>query len=91
MELDIDFSNSIVNALICCPDSWKLMYVRSHFTTATEAGYSPTDGKALAVAWAQDNARMFVLGCRDLIVGTDHKPYWESSVIENLAESPMVA
>ena len=49
------------------------MYAGSHFTTTTEEGYSPTEGESLAV-WALDNARMFVLGCRDLIVSTDHKP-----------------
>ena len=50
------------------------MYAGSRFTTPTEAGYSPTKGKSLAVAWALDNARMFVLGCGDLMVSTDHKP-----------------
>ena len=35
---------------------------------------SCTEGESLAVAWALDNARMFVLGCRDLIVSFDHKP-----------------
>ena len=50
------------------------MYDGSHFTTPTEAGYSPTEGESLAVVWALDNARIFVPGCRDLIVSTDHKP-----------------
>ena len=74
MELDIYFSNSIVIAiLICCPDGWRLLYAGSRFTTSTEAGYSPTEGESLAVVWALDSARMFVLGCRDLIVSTDRK------------------
>ena len=51
-----------------------LVYAGSRFTTPTEAGYSPTEGESLAVVWGLDNARMFVLGCRDLIVSTDHKP-----------------
>ena len=62
------------NAPVCCPDGWRLIYAGSRFTTPTEAGYSPTEGESLAVAWALDNARMFVLGCKDLIVSTDHKP-----------------
>ena len=62
------------NAPICCPDGWRLVYAGSCFTTPTEAGYSPTEDKSLAFAWALDNARTFVLGCRDLIVSTDHKP-----------------
>ena len=55
------------NAPICCPDGWRLVYAGSRFTTPTEAGYSPTEVESLAVVWALDNARMFVLGCRDLI------------------------
>ena len=67
MELDIYFSNSTVNAIlknapICCPDGWRLVYTGSRFTTPTEAGFSPTEGESLAVAWALDNARMFVHG-----------------------------
>ena len=58
------------NAPICCPDGWRLLYAKSRFTTPTEVGYSSTEGESLAVAWALDNARMFVLGCRDLIVST---------------------
>ena len=62
------------NAPICCPDGWKLVYAGFRFTTPTEAGYSPTEGESLAAVWALDNATMFVLGCRDLIVSTDHEP-----------------
>ena len=62
------------NAPICCPDGWRLVYAGSRFTTPTEAGYSPTEGESLTVAWALDNARISVLGCRDLMVSTDHKP-----------------
>ena len=69
------------NVPICYPDGWRLVYAGSRFTTPTEAGYSPTEGESLAVAWALDNAKMFVLGCRDLIVSTDHKPllgiFWD--------------
>ena len=50
------------------------MNAGSRFTTPTEAGHSPTEGKSLAVAWTLGNARMFVLGCRGLIVSTDDKP-----------------
>ena len=41
------------------------MYAGSRFTTPTEAGYSPTEGESLAVAFVLDNARIFVLGCKD--------------------------
>ena len=62
------------NAPICCPDGWRLVYAGFRFTTPTEVGYSLTEGESLAVVRALDNARMLVLGCRDLIVSTDHKP-----------------
>ena len=28
----------------------------------------------LAVAWSLDHAQMFVLGCTELVISTDHKP-----------------
>ena len=43
-------------------------------THNAEENYAPVEGDALAVAWALDKARPFVLGCNDLIVATDHKP-----------------
>ena len=81
---------NLKNAPICCPDGWRLVHSGSRFTTPTKAGYSSTESESLAVAWALDNARMFLLGCRDLIVCTDHKPLKESSMIEVLAASLMI-
>ena len=39
-----------------------------------ESRYAPVEGEALAVAYALDHARYFVLGCEDLIIAVDHKP-----------------
>ena len=50
------------------------MFVGSRFTTPTESRYAPTEGEALIVSWGLNNAKMFVLGCKDLIVITDRKP-----------------
>ena len=58
----------------CCPNGWQLTFAGSRFTTPTEKQYSPTEGEALAVAWGLNNAKIFVLGCQDLIIITDHKP-----------------
>ena len=58
----------------CCPQGWHLVFAGSRFTSPTESRYAPTEGEALAVSWGLNNARMFVLGCKDLIVITDHKP-----------------
>ena len=57
----------------CCPEGWKFIFAGSHFTTPSESWYSPTEGELLAVAWALDNAKMFVLGCQNLTIATDHK------------------
>ena len=59
---------------ICCKEGWKLVFAGSRFTKGAETNYSPTEGEALAVAWSLEHARMFVLGCKKLIISTDHKP-----------------
>ena len=58
----------------CYPEGWHLVFAGSRFTTPAERRYAPTEGEALAVSWGLNNAKMFVLGCMDLIVITDHKP-----------------
>ena len=54
----------------CRSDSWKLVFAGSRFAIPPESWYSPTEGEALPVAWFLENARMFVLGCLELIVAT---------------------
>ena len=61
-------------APICCNEGWQLIYAESRFTTETESRYAPTEGEALAVAWSLEHAKMFVLGCNNLIITTDHRP-----------------
>ena len=58
----------------CCPSGWKLTFASNRFTHNAEERYAPIEGEALAVAYALEKARHFVLGCRNLIVATDHKP-----------------
>ena len=58
----------------CCKDGWKLTYAGSRFTNEAEGRYAPTEGEALAVAWALKTSRLFTLGCPRLTVVTDHKP-----------------
>ena len=58
---------------MCCPDGWRLVYAGSRLTDSAETRYSPTEGEALAVTWALDQANNFNLGCRNLTVATDHK------------------
>ena len=58
----------------CGPGHWKLIFAGSRFTKDVESRYSPIEGEALAVVFALEQSRMFVLGCPDLVVATDHKP-----------------
>ena len=58
----------------CCDDGWHLIFAGSRFTTDAESRYAPIEGEALAVSYALDKCRMFVLGCANLLVATDHKP-----------------
>ena len=58
----------------CCISGWKITLVGSRFTNPAESRYAPVEGEALAVVYALDKARYFVLGCTDLIVAVDHKP-----------------
>ena len=58
----------------CCQTGWKLTFASYRYTHNAEENYAPVEGEALAVAWALDKARHFVLGCNDLIVATDHTP-----------------
>ena len=55
----------------CCQTGWKLTFASIRYTHNAEENYAPVEGEALAVAWALDKARHFVLGCNDLIVATD--------------------
>ena len=58
----------------CCHSGWQVTLVGSRFTHTAESRYAPVEGEALAVAYALDHARYFVLGCKDLVIATDHKP-----------------
>ena len=62
------------NAPVCCVDGWRLVFAGSRFTKGAEARYAPTEGEALAIAWALNHARVFTLGCPHLLISTDHKP-----------------
>ena len=42
--------------------------------SSAEAGYAPVEGEALAVVWCLRKARLFLLGCPNLTLVTDHKP-----------------
>lgn len=60
----------------CCNDGWKLCLVGSKFTHPAESKYVPIKGDVLEVAYTLHHTRYYVLGCKDLIVATDHKPFY---------------
>ncbi|KAK3888979.1 hypothetical protein Pcinc_006984 [Petrolisthes cinctipes] len=61
-------------APFCCKSGWRLALCGSRHLTSAEAGYAQVEGEALAVAWCLRKARLFLLGCPNLIVITDHRP-----------------
>ena len=65
---------SMDKAPLCCPEGWQLVFAGSRFTKGAEARYAPTEGEALAVAWALNHAHIFTKGCPNLTISTDHKP-----------------
>ena len=67
-------SCSMQHMPVCCNDGWKLVYAGSRFTKKSEQGYAPLEGEALALSWSLEHARIFILGCPNLTVVTDHKP-----------------
>ncbi|KAG0701317.1 Retrovirus-related Pol polyprotein from transposon 17.6 [Chionoecetes opilio] len=58
----------------CCRGGWRLALYGSRHLSPAEAGYSAVEGEALAVAWCLRKARLFLLGCPNLLVVTDHRP-----------------
>lgn len=58
----------------CCKGGWHLTLRGSRHLTPTEAGCAPIEGEALAVTWCLQKARLFLLGCPNLTIITDHWP-----------------
>ena len=58
----------------CGPSHWQLIFAGSRFLKDPETRYSPIEGEALAVAFALEQSKMFVIGCPNLLIVTDHKP-----------------
>ncbi|XP_068228116.1 uncharacterized protein [Palaemon carinicauda] len=52
---------------------WCLALCGSRHLTPSEAGYASVEGEALAVTWWLRKARLFLLGCPNLAIITDHR------------------
>ena len=62
------------DAPFCCKGGWRLALCGSRHLTKAEQGYAPVEGEALAVTWCLYKARLFLLGCPNLVLVTDHRP-----------------
>ena len=68
---------ALKKSIICCKEGWKLIFAGSWFTKPAEHNYSPTEGEALALSYSLHHSHLFTLGCQDLFVAIDHKPFLE--------------
>ena len=68
----------------CCEDGWQVTIAGSRFLTGAEQRYAPIEGEALGIAWALEQTKYFTLGCKTLMVATDHKPLVEILGDKNL-------
>ena len=58
----------------CCDNGWVVTLAGSRFLSGAEKRYAAVEGEALAIAWSLEQSKYFTLGCRDLLIVTDHKP-----------------
>ena len=58
----------------CCKEGWQLVLAGSRFLRPNEENWDPVEGEALAVVYALQKTKYFVLGCKQLIIATDHRP-----------------
>ena len=61
-------------APFCCRGGWKLALCGSRHLSDAEAGYAVVEGEAAAVVWCLRKARLFLLGCPNFLLITDHRP-----------------
>ena len=59
---------------LCGHGHWKIVYAGSRFTRPAESRYAPIEGESLALLFALESCKMFVMGCPSLLVAVDHKP-----------------
>lgn len=67
-------SCSSIEYPFCCKGGWRIALCGSRHLTTAESGYAAVEGEALAVVWCLQKARLFLLGCPNLTIVTDHRP-----------------
>ena len=79
---------TINKAPVCCPKGWHLIFDGSRFCINAECRYTPIEGEAAAITWTLEKCCMFVMGCPNLIVVTDHEPLKDYLKIGTLVPPP---
>ena len=64
---------SLEKAPRCCNEGWQIVFAGSKKCLGTGSRYAPVEVEALGVAWSLEKARMFTLGCPNLLVTTDQQ------------------
>ena len=59
---------SAVDPPFCCNIGWRLALRGSRHLIAAEVGYAAVEGEAFAVTWCLHKARLFLLGCPNLVL-----------------------
>lgn len=62
------------NVPFCCTGGWRLALCGSRHLSNEEMNYAAIEGEAAAVVWCLKKARLFLLGCPNLTLVTDHRP-----------------
>lgn len=59
----------------CCESGWKLIFCGSRCLLPSEQNYSVPEGEGLAICWALQKAKFYLLGHPGFTVITDHRPH----------------
>ena len=81
-------SNTHQILYMLCKDGFKIVFAGSKRCSGAESRYAPIEGEALGVVWLLEKARMFTLGCPNLLVTVDHEPLISILGDKGLADIP---
>ena len=59
---------------VCCPKGWPIVSAGSRFCNDAEYQYAPIEGKVTVITLALEKFRIFIMGCPNMIVVTEHQP-----------------
>ena len=79
---------SLENAPRCCEEGFKTVFAGSKKCSYAESRYLTTEGEALGIIWSLEKARMFTLGCPNLLIMMDHQPLISILGDKSLADIP---